>query len=120
MLSGKPPSFLFGLIALGEFPGNISLGKRTSMPLEHLCPLFQCHMDLITQRDEATCEVHVVFPKQSDGDEDEVDVMEDESGFIGVDLLTLEKGIGVLPPVPHRIQMVRGVIAVVEAVAVAL
>jgi hypothetical protein len=64
--------------------------------------------------------MHIVLGEQGEGDHQVVDVVEDERVLVRVLLLLREESNGVLAPVAERVEVVRGVVAVVEAVAVAL
>jgi hypothetical protein len=64
--------------------------------------------------------VGVVLHEQPDRDHEVVDVVKDEGLLGGVGFLLPEEGDGVVPPVAPRVEVVRGVVAVVVAVAVAL
>lgn len=62
----------------------------------------------------------VVLAQQRDGQHEVVDVVEDERVLVRILLLLRQEGDGVVAPMPQRVEMVRGVVAVVVAVAVAL
>lgn len=91
------------------------------MSSEHVHPFGVRHFDLgLADGDHAFCEVVVVFHEQADGHHDKVNVVEDEGCLGGVVLAGLQEGDGVVAPVAEGVEVVRGVVAVVEAVAVGL
>ena len=90
------------------------------MSPEQRSPLLEGERDLVANGDHAAGEVVVVFHEQADSDHEVVDVVEDQGTLLGVGLLLLQERAGVVAPVPQRVQVVRGVVPVVEAVAVAL
>ena len=65
-------------------------------------------------------QVGVVLGQQLPGDGDVVDVGKDESAAAGVARACLNQGGGVIAPVAARVQVMAGVVAIVEAVSVAL
>jgi hypothetical protein len=64
--------------------------------------------------------VLVVLPQQVDSEEEVIDIVEHDCMFIGVLLLLRKEGGRVLAPMAEWVEVVRGVIAIVVAVAVAL
>lgn len=62
----------------------------------------------------------VVLAQQIHSDEYIVDVPKYQGPFLGVPLPTLDECLWVVSPVPARVQVVRGVVSVVEREAVAL
>lgn len=62
----------------------------------------------------------IVLAQQIDGNEDIVDIAEDERALLCVPGLLLHERRGVVSPVAAGIQVVRGVVTVVEGEAVAL
>ena len=91
------------------------------MSLQHGDPLVHGHGDLVgAYRHEAAREALVVLHQEADGDHEVVDVVEDQGALLGVGVLLLEEGLGVVAPVAEGVEVVRGVVPVVEAVAVAL
>lgn len=67
---------------------------------QHLHALVHGHVDLLAHRDETFGQVQVVLAHQVHGDEDVVDVSEDEGFFLGVAVFLLDEGLGVVAPVP--------------------
>lgn len=78
------------------------------------------HADLRSNRHQTPGQVVVILPHEPDGDHDVVDVVEDEGPAVLVLFLGLHEGERVVAPVAARVEVVRGVPAVVEAVAVTL
>lgn len=64
--------------------------------------------------------MHIVLPDEPVGDHEIVDIAEYQRMLARVAVLLLEKRHRVLAPVTAGIEMVRGVVAVVEAEAVTL
>lgn len=108
------------LSLLAKLDRNLPLTERPRLGTQHLGLFFQRHADLVAHGDEALGEVHVVLHDEADGDHDVVDVLEGECVLAGVLVLLLQESDGVLAPVAQRVEVVRGVVAVVEAEAVAL
>lgn len=78
------------------------------------------HADLVAHRHQTPRQVVVVLAHQSHRDHDVVDVAEHE-GMLGcIPVLLPQEGEGVVAPVTARVQVVRGVVAVIVAEAVAL
>lgn len=100
---------------------DVLLGEGNRVPLQHLSPLLHGHPDLrLADGHHAPGQLHVVLAQQRDRHHEVVDIVEDEGAVGGVRVLGFEEGDGVLAPVPQRVEVVRGVVAVVEAVAIAL
>lgn len=78
------------------------------------------HADLVAHRHQTPGQVVVILPHEPDGDHDVVDVVEDEGAAVPVLRLGLHEGERVVAPVAARVEVVGGVPAVVEAVAVTL
>jgi hypothetical protein len=64
--------------------------------------------------------VHVVLRKHIERDHQVIDVVKDQRMFVRVLLLLGEESNGVFAPVAEGVEVVRSVIAIVVAVAVAL
>ena len=62
----------------------------------------------------------VVLSQQIDRQEEVVDVVKDDCLFIGVLLLLRKEGNRVLAPMAERVKVMRGVVAIVVTVSVAL
>lgn len=91
------------------------------MPPEHGCPLLHSHADLLLADGyHALGQPGIVLAQQRDRHEEVVDVVEDQGAVRGICVLRLEEGHRVLSPVSHGVEMMRGVVPVIEAVAVAL
>lgn len=91
------------------------------MPLEHGDALVHRHADLpLADGDHALGEVLVVLGQELDCHHEVVDVVKDQGVVGGVGVLGLEESHRVVTPVAERVEMMRRVVAVVEAVTVAL
>jgi len=91
------------------------------MPAQHVGALLEGHGDLLgANGHDAPGEGVVVLEHEADRDEYVVYVVKDEGILPGVVLAGLEEGDRVIPPVAEGVEMVRGVVAVVEAVTVTL
>lgn len=77
-------------------------------------------LHLRTHWDQTASQMIVIFPEQIDGQEHVIDVVEYQSMLIGILLLLREKCYRVLTPMAEGVEMVRGVVAIIVAVAVAL
>ena len=64
--------------------------------------------------------VVVVLANEPDCDHEEVDVMEDQCLTLSVEVLLLHEVHGLLAPMSQRVQMMAGVIAIVERESIAL
>ena len=62
----------------------------------------------------------VVFAQEVDGDENVVDIAEDEGSFFRIPIFTLHKCYRVISPMATGVQMMRGMVTIVEGVPVAL
>lgn len=90
------------------------------MALEQGCALIQGHGDLVANGHHAPGEGLVVLEHEPRGDHEVVNVVEDEGVLLGVQRLALDECGWVLAPVAEGVEVVGCVVAVVEAVAVAL
>lgn len=100
---------------------DLVLGEGSRVPPEHHGALLHGHADLLlADGHHALGQPGIVLAEQRDRHEEVVDVVEDQGAVRGVRVLGLEEGHGVLAPVPHGVEMMRGVVPVVEAVTVAL
>lgn len=62
----------------------------------------------------------VILPKKIDSDEDIVDIPEYEGIFLRIAVLLLEEGNGMISPVTAGVEMVRGVVTVIERESITL
>jgi len=62
--------------------------------------------------------MHVILRQYSERDLQIIDVVEDQGTFLGIAFLRFEECMWVIAPVTERVEVVRGVVAVVEAEAV--
>lgn len=116
---GLPWSNLLNLFAILGL--NLFFCERNGMPLEHFDSLLHRHADLcLPNGNHALGKVRIVLGKQLDRHHQVVDVVKDQCPIRGIGVLGLEKGSRVVAPMSHRVQVVRGVVTVIEAVAVAL
>lgn len=99
---------------------NILLGELPRVLTEHIGALLHGHVHLVTQRHQALSQVHVVLLQALDGDHVEVEAVEDEGLLASVRLLLLDERHWVLAPMSQGVEMVGSVVAVIEAVPVAL
>jgi len=103
-----------------KLPQNLLLGEPPRLPPQHGRNLPLAHPDLITHRHQTRRQAHVILPQQRDGHHDVVDILEGQGAAFGVLGFGFDEGEGVVAPVPAGVEVVGGVVAVVEAVAVGL
>ena len=87
---------------------------------QHFHPLPVAHLNLISNRHQTRCQIIVVFPHQPICEHYVVDITEYERVLGRIEVSGFEKGSGVIAPVTERVDMVRGVVAIVETETVAL
>jgi hypothetical protein len=107
-------------ILLSPFLCNLLLGELLCLTLQHFHLLLVRKLHLVAHGHQTTREMIIILPQQVDGEEHVVDVVEHEGVLIRVLLLLREKRHWVVSPVTKWVKMVRGVIAVIVAVSVAL
>ena len=107
----------YGLL---ELRLNLLLRKPPRLSPQHIGELLLRHSDLIAHGHEAVGEVQVVLLHQFESHHQVVDVVEDEGAAVAVGGFGLEEVHGLVAPVAARVEVVAGVVAVVEAEAVAL
>lgn len=103
-----------------KLPLNILLREHSRLAFQHLHLLCMGHPDLLSNWHQTFRQVVIVVPHQPICDHQVVDVAEYECVLSCVDVFSFEKGCGMIAPVPKWIQVMRGVVAVIETVAVAL
>lgn len=103
-----------------ELLPDIFLGELARQALQKLNSPLHGEIRLRSQRHHALGKMLVIFGQQPEGDHEEVNVVKQDCSLFAVGFALLQKGDGMLAPMPKRIEMVRGVIAIVEAEAVAL
>lgn len=105
-----------------ELAPHLLLAKSPRVPFQHRRALLQGHGHLLGADGNKASRQRVVVLEddQAHRDHDVVNVVEDEGALGSVVGAGLQKGSRVVAPVAERVQVVRGVVAVVEAVAVAL
>ena len=101
-------------------PHDLLLTKPSRLPPQHLRNLTFLHTNLVPDRHQTLSQLHVILPQQRNRHHDVVDIVENERAVGGVLGFGFREGKGVVAPVPARVEVVRGVVAVVEAVAVGL
>jgi len=94
--------------------------EPTGPTAQHIRTLFKGHVDLVAHGDKTLCQVDIVLAQQVHGDENIVDVSEDQCPFLGILIPPLEECHWVISPVATRVQMVRRVVSIIEGVTVAL
>jgi len=107
-------------ILLAPFLCDLLLSKLPCLALQHLDLLVKRKFHLVAHRYETLGDVLVVLSQQIDCEEEVVDVVKDNCLFIRVLLLLRQEGNWVLAPVAERVEVMRGVVAIVVTVSVAL
>jgi hypothetical protein len=104
-----------------ELLPDILLPEPPCLPHQHLLDLIMAHAPLLLADGNQTfCEMIVVLAHQTVGYLEIVDVSEDECSASDVGISALDEGDRLVAPVAEGIQMMRGVVAVVEAETVRL
>lgn len=116
----KPRLFFFLLLPPIEFGLQLPLPESLRLGPQHVRQLLLGHPQLLPYRHQTPRQFHIVFSQQRDRHHQVVNVVEDEGRASGVLRLGLEESAWVIAPMAQRIQVVRGMVAVIEAVAVAL
>jgi hypothetical protein len=62
----------------------------------------------------------IVLQQEPNGDHQVVDVVKDQCAFLGVGVLLVEECLWMVTPVTQWVEVVRGMVPIVEAVTVAL
>lgn len=107
-------------VLLSPFCRNVLLGELPRLTLQHRHALFMCELHLLAYRHHAASDVIVILPQKVDSQHHVVDIVEDKGVLIGVLLLLRQECHGMLTPVAEGVEMVRSVVAIVVAIAVAL
>lgn len=76
-------------------------------------------MDLPPHWNQLLSESHIILCQKSVRDLKVVDVVKDQGTFFGIAFFSFEEGIGVVAPMTAWVEMVRGMVAVVEAESIA-
>lgn len=79
-----------------------------------------CQINLFAHWHEIVCKDVVIFSQQSNGDHEVVNVAEYKGAFFGIGVLGFDETERVVAPVTAGVEVVRSVIAIIEAMAVAL
>ncbi len=103
-----------------EFGLNVFFREASSFLSQHIRQLLLRHLYLLSDGNQATRKVRVVFLKQFEGHHEVIYVVENERPAIAVCLLGLQEMDRLLSPVSTWIQMMGSMVAVVEAKAIAL
>lgn len=90
------------------------------MSLQHGNSLVHGECNLVSDRDQAFGQSLVVLHQQSNGQHEIINVVEDNGVLVCVCLLRLVERNWVLTPVSKRVEVMRGVVTIVVAEAVAL
>lgn len=115
-----------GLLALSsrdrllEFGLDFLLREAPRLGAQHVRELLLRHADLVAHGHEAVGKVHIVLLHQLKCHHQVVDVVEDKRSAVAVGGLGFDEVHGLIAPVSARVQVVAGVVAVIEAEAVAL
>ena len=107
-------------ILLAPFLCDLLFGKLPCLALQHLNLLVKRKLHLIAHGYKTFGDMLVVLSQQIDRQEEVVDVVKDDCLFIGVLLLLRKEGNRVLAPMAERVKVMRGVVAIVVTVSVAL
>jgi len=107
-------------ILLAPFLRNLLLSKLPCLALQHLDLLVKRKLHLVAHRHETLGNVLVVLSQQIDCKEEVVDVVKDNCLFVRVLLLLRQEGNWVLAPVAERVKVMRGVVAIIITVSIAL
>ena len=108
------------LLLLLELLLNLLLGKSSRSSLQHSSPLIQRQSNLVANGHKTLGERLVILHHKSNSDHKVVDIVEDYGVLFGVGVLGLLEMHRVFAPVTTGVEMVRGVVAVVVALTVAL
>ena len=108
------------LLLLLELLLDLLLGESSRSSLQHSSPLIQRQSNLVADGHKTLGERLVILHHESNSDHKVVDVVEDNGVLFSVSVLGLLEMHGVLAPVATGVEMVRGVVAVVVALTVAL
>lgn len=107
-------------ILLAPFLCDLLFGKLPCLALQHLDFLVKRKLHLVAHGYETLGNVLVVLSQQIDCKEEVVDVVKDNCLFVRVLLLLRQESNRVLAPVAERVKVMRGVVAIVVTVSVAL
>lgn len=95
-------------------------GELSRPTTQHLHSLLHGPVSLITDGDHTFSQELVVLPKQVHSNENVIDISEDQSIFLSIEVLLLKESDRVISPVTTRVQVVRSVVAVIERESVTL
>lgn len=113
--------FLLLPLRRGKFLPDFLLAESPCLCLEHLFDVVVAHQPLfLADGDKTSCKVIVVLAHEAVGYLEVIDVSKDEGTAGNVGVLAFDEGKRLIAPVAERIQMVGGVITVVEAETIGL
>lgn len=78
------------------------------------------HVDLVANGNQTFGKIVIVLPKQVHSDEDIIDISEDQGILPGIAILLLEESDRMISPMATGVEVVRGVVAIVERESVTL
>jgi hypothetical protein len=105
---------------LPKLSPDVVIREPPRLAPQHFHPFPMVHLNLVSNRHQTRCQIIVVFPHQPIRELHVVDITEYERVFGRVEVFGFKKCGGVITPVTERVEMVRGVVAIVETIAVAL
>ncbi len=104
-----------------ELPPNLILAESPCLPPQHpFHPPLTHPLLLIANRHQTPRKMFIVLAHQPVRDFKVVNVSKDEGPAANIGVLALDEGEGLIAPVTEGIQVVSGVVAVIEAEAVGL
>lgn len=87
---------------------------------QHLRSLLKGHIDLISDRDKAFCQMNIVLAQQVHRNEDVINVPEHKSALLSIAIFLLDECCRMISPVTTGVKMMRSVVPIVERKAVTL
>ena len=97
---------------------NLLLGEFPRLAPQHFRHLLPTHPNLLSHRHQRIRQMQVVLPQQRESKHQIIDIVEHQRAAVSVGFLGLQEMDGLLAPVAEGVEVVRGVVAVVEAEAV--
>ncbi len=111
------PMLLYNLL---KPPPYLLLSKPPRLSPQHIRNLSLTHTNLVANGEKPSSKIRIVFLQELDRHHEIVDIVKHKRTAGPICFLRFQEVEWVVPPVPPWIQVVRGVVAVVEAEAVAL
>jgi hypothetical protein len=99
---------------------NLLLRKCSCLPLQHTHNLLMRHTYLLSYRHQASCQRIIIFSHQSIRNHEIIDIMKNQGATILVLFLGFHECDRMVAPMTARVEVVRCVPAVVEAISVTL